>query len=328
MAQAAVDTDAAAHGVTFLSIDVGTRNLGVAVATLTAPVAAAAAGRPGALVIHKWDVLDVPAQAGVHDVDVNATKIDALVPLFAAVVPPYLRDALGAAAPRRVSVAYIEVQGVNMAMRGGGHQTRFASNEKTKSLSHVLQAFLCQLGVRVEFASSALKLRGAPKHDAARTPSQRYADNKKYVKARTAALLRAQGQHAWLQWLGELSKKDDACDALMQGVESASDVLVERARVAGGGAPRKASAATVAAPAAKRLKLPSHAVAANLRLDAAMGADDDEPPDEDDEVAGGGAACGLAAALKEPPHKKRKPAATTTTPAQPPRNSAGTAWEL
>ena len=69
-----------------------------------------------------------------------------------------------------------------------------ACNVKTKTLSHILQAFFQSRGVRVSFVSPKLKLRGMESTKTA-TGTQ-YAANKKFSVERVKSLI----TESWLHW--------------------------------------------------------------------------------------------------------------------------------
>jgi hypothetical protein len=83
-------------------------------------------------------------------------------------------------------------------------------NTKTKVLSHCLQMYAMQRGVRVEFCSAKLKLKSV-----GRSSKYSYTDRKK--KAVELASRYLIGTPFYTQFAG-MRKKDDAADALLQAL--------------------------------------------------------------------------------------------------------------
>ena len=110
---------------------------------------------------------------------------------------------------------------------------QMARNVKTKTLSHVIQAFMQAREIRVEFVSPKKKLKGMG-------ITGSYGDNKKFAIEKSLSLLKECGQSTWHEWFeSKGGKKDDLADALLQGYYAAKDELVKSSKPVKTRAPRK-----------------------------------------------------------------------------------------
>lgn len=195
---------------TYLSWDLGVRNLSVCHVTVTgAHLTDELLGYD----IHHWEILDVVAMNNAHVTNCNRLPIDRAT--------RYLCHALSIFYDKHAAVlgsvkVLIEQQPVGFHRR---------SNTLMKVLSHVLQSFFVLKGHSVEFVSPKQKNKlSSVQAQRDNVPSMkttaRYAWHKREAVRRTEEILESCGHEAVTHcaWFRTLSKKDDAADALLNAV--------------------------------------------------------------------------------------------------------------
>ena len=92
------------------------------------------------------------------------------------------------------------------------------SNPRSKCLSHVIQVFFTLQGIPVTFRAPKHKFGVYAPGDKAVTKLS-YAKRKRWAVDTTNAQLEEFGEAAskWRDWLSSIKKKDDPCDAFLQG---------------------------------------------------------------------------------------------------------------
>lgn len=205
--------------------------------------------------VGNWVVMDVIQEGGGAStaaeskaININKTPIDTLVEWFICALKKNAETLLGSKEDPP-QVVFLEQQPVG----------RFAANVKTKTLSHILQAFCFlhyQVVPKIIFVSPHKKLQsmsceeeGEGERDGvdgdatadgeALPPSKRkYRENKKYAKTfvedllEDAATLTGDASvSTWLSWYtSKKGKKDDLADAMLQGIYSARDMLIKQTK--------------------------------------------------------------------------------------------------
>ena len=233
--EASVITPAEAPALYCISFDMGIRNLACASLRVS----------HDAYEILDWRLMDVAEMAGQGDTDLGEQKIEEAVDMFSATLAPHIGAWL--AVFPQPPVCFIESQPIGLS----------ANNIKAKVLSHVLQTMFSSRGIKVKFVSPALKLRGMAKAEAdpgltkEQAQKKSYTANKRFAMERVEALL----QGPWADWYAaRKGKKDDLCDALLQGIDAGREMLKPapktRAVKSSEPKPKKPRAATVAQKAA------------------------------------------------------------------------------
>jgi hypothetical protein len=182
-----------------VSVDIGWRHLAYADMTISLAT----------LEVHSWEIVDI-----IEDdkINVNTTTTEDLIKISA----PMLGKIVDTWVTFKPDVIYLESQPLG----------QMARNVKTKTLSHVIQAFMQARGIRVEFVSPKKKLKGM-----GLTGS--YGDNKKFAVEKSLVLLKECAQTTWHEWFeAKGGKKDDLADALLQGYYAAKDELVKSSKPA------------------------------------------------------------------------------------------------
>jgi hypothetical protein len=157
------------------------------------------------LLVHSWEIVDVIEDEGVN---VNTTTTEDLIKISA----PILASIVDRWTASKPDVIYLESQPLG----------QMARNVKTKTLSHVIQAFMQSRGIRVEFVSPKKKLKGM------KIEKNSYSDNKKFAIERSLSLLGECGQTEWRAWFEDKGgKRDDLADALLQGYYAAKDEMIK-----------------------------------------------------------------------------------------------------
>ena len=205
-----------------LSVDLGTRNLAWCVLTREASTKDAWKEAPfcGSEVhILNWTLVDVVEEGRTEeetafissdDVNINDLDVAKLVPWFTAVLTKYTAQLTDG-----IDIALLEAQPTGRFMGG-----KTVSNIKTKVLSHILQSFLLDHGVKiVQFISPKTKLKHA-QH--LMEDVNDYREHKKAARTLTLLCLdQLERDHAspWKAWyVTKKGKKDDLADAFLQGV--------------------------------------------------------------------------------------------------------------
>lgn len=142
-----------------VSVDIGWRHMAFADMTIN----------EDQLIVHSWEIVDVIEDESVN---INNTTTEDLIkrsaPILASVVEKWANS--------DPDVIYLESQPLG----------QMARNVKTKTLSHVIQAFMQARGIRVEFVSPKKKLKGMTKGKTLNS----YGDNKKFAIEQSLHLLR------------------------------------------------------------------------------------------------------------------------------------------
>jgi hypothetical protein len=158
--------------------------------------------------VHAWRVIDIVKESGVvEDVNLNKTDIATCVPWFVTAIKHWWGEMT-----EGVDLAVLEAQPTARVMN---HGERCVNNVRTKVLSHVLQAFLLEKNIPVQFVSPAVKLRDAKDLMA---DASEYREHKKaavLLTTRACALLDDKARATWETTKG---KRDDLADAFLQGV--------------------------------------------------------------------------------------------------------------
>ena len=192
----------------YLSIDMGIRNLSCCYATF---------GASGAIpVIHAWDILDVLEMCGARCKNCNKLPIQRATTLMCDALNMYL------SAP--ILAGKIDVHGIDRVLieqQPVGFHRR--SNTQMKVLSHVVQAFFHLRGIPVTFVSPKKKNLLSKEQSlrdgvASMNSSKRYQWHKKQSVLRCEEILASSSQREFLEFFEGLKKKDDCADSLLNAV--------------------------------------------------------------------------------------------------------------
>ena len=155
-----------------------------------------------------WRVVDIVQEAGVQEeVNLNKTDIATCVPWFVTTLKKWWSQLTDG-----VELAVLEAQPTARVMN---HGERCVNNVRTKVLSHILQAFLLEKNIPVQFVSPAVKLRDAKDLMA---DASEYREHKKAAILLTSRAMMVLEEQTRRQWETTKGKKDDLADAFLQGV--------------------------------------------------------------------------------------------------------------
>jgi hypothetical protein len=194
-----------------LSVDLGARNLAWCVLErekTSEETWSVAPFRGLCVKVIAWRVVDIVKEAGVEEeVNLNKTDIATCVPWFVAAIKLWWSEMTDG-----VELAVLEAQPTARVMN---HGERCINNVRTKVLSHVLQAFLLEKNIPVQFVSPAVKLRDAKDLMA---DASEYREHKKAAVLLTTRACSLLDETTRTLWETTKGKRDDLADAFLQGV--------------------------------------------------------------------------------------------------------------
>ena len=177
-----------------VGFDVGVRNLGMAI--VKRHLNQSGIGRFECL---KLDLIDLNSRVTNEAVETLCTKLDIMWPEL-----------------QQCHWVNIEQQPEHQHVSKFTPMSRQRDNTQMKSISHAIQAFFLSRGMPVEFVSpkSKLNVYDGPPIDLKSKSTKEYYLRKRMAIAHAKAML--EGQDMWLQYIKNLEKKDDVCDAYLQ----------------------------------------------------------------------------------------------------------------
>ena len=206
-----IDTIFRSQQMRVLSVDLGARNLAWCVLDReksSDPCWECAPFRGQCVKVLAWRVVDIVKEAGVEEeVNLNKTDIATCVPWFVSAIKTWWAEMT-----EGVELAVLEAQPTARVMN---HGERCVNNVRTKVLSHVLQAFLLERNIPVQFVSPAVKLRDAKDLMA---DASEYREHKKAAVLLTSRACAVLDETTRATWETTKGKRDDLADAFLQGV--------------------------------------------------------------------------------------------------------------
>ena len=193
---------------TFLSFDMGIRNLSVCLVTFQTTEK-----QPLDIVIHQWEILDIIEMNNTVIKNCNKLPIQRGTVMLSRALETFYEEKLKLKSLDLIDRVLVEQQPV-------GYHRR--SNTLMKVLSHVLQAFFVMKGHTVTFVSPKQKNK-LSSEQAIRDNVSKMKTKDRYVWHKKQAALRAQElvqqyQPQYLDMYNSLKKKDDYADSLLNAL--------------------------------------------------------------------------------------------------------------